>query len=89
MAMMGRLAVTMIFVGLLQAFAIWSLASRWLNISLLYGALGVAYWLALLALGKDATSMLRVMPVAAGAALVILFTGWIILMRRNHLPAQS
>ena len=38
--MIGRLSVTMVFVGLLQLLGIWSLASRWLKISLLYGALG-------------------------------------------------
>ena len=51
-AMIGRLSVTMVFVGLLQALALWSLASRWLKISLSYGALGLAYWLTLLACGR-------------------------------------
>ena len=47
-AMINPLAITMVFVGLLQAFAIWALASRWLKITLLYGGLGLAYWITLL-----------------------------------------
>ena len=44
-------AVTMVFVGLLQSLAFWVLASRWLKTSLLYGALGLGYWLVLLFAG--------------------------------------
>ena len=39
-AMINPLALTMVFVGLLQSLALWALASRWTKISLLYGALG-------------------------------------------------
>src|ERR1700722_2947040 len=42
-AMIGRFAATMVFAGLLQALGTWALASRWIKISLLYGALGLAY----------------------------------------------
>jgi hypothetical protein len=80
-AMIGRLSTTMVFVGLLQAFGMWSLASRWIKISLLYGALGIGYWLALLFLGKSPVDLLHVMPVAAGIAFVIIFLVWIVAMR--------
>jgi hypothetical protein len=88
-AMIGPFAATMIFVGLLQAFALWALASRWLKISLLYGALGLGYWLTLLALGKSPAELLQTMPVAAGAAFVILFFVWLMAMRRQKPAAQS
>lgn len=88
-AMIGRFAATMVFVGLLQALALWALASRWLKISLLYGALGLGYWLTLLALGKSPAELLQTMPVAAGAAFVILFFAWFIMMRRHKPAAQS
>ena len=48
-AMVSRLAITMAFVGLLQAVGMWALASRWLKVALLYGASGLVYWLVLLA----------------------------------------
>jgi hypothetical protein len=75
-AMIGRLAVTMVLVGLLQSLALWSLASRWLKISLLYGALGIAYWLVLLTWGKTPEALLQAMPFTAGAACVIVFVAW-------------
>ncbi len=87
-AMIGPFALTMVFVGLLQSLAFWSLASRWAKVTLLYGALGIGYWCVLLALGKNSTEMLRVMPVAAGAAFIILLAGWIWLMRRHHVPTE-
>ena len=65
-AMIGQLAVTMVFVGLLQALGFWALASRWSKISLLYGVLGLGYWLALLMVGKTPAALLQTMPVAAG-----------------------
>ena len=40
-AMILRLSITMVIVSLLQALALWSLASRWLKISLSYGLLGL------------------------------------------------
>jgi len=89
LGMVAPFSVTMIFVGLLQALALWALASRWMKISLLYGALGLGYWLALLFLGKTPGDLLRVMPVIAGAAFVILFSGWLVAMRRPHQPVQS
>jgi len=81
-AMIGRLAVTVVFVGLLQALALWALASRWMKISLLYGALGLGYWLALLATGKTPAALLQIMPVASGLALGALLLAWFVTMRR-------
>ena len=52
-AMIGRFARRWFSSACLQALAMWALASRWIKISLLYGALGLAYWLALLFLGKS------------------------------------
>jgi hypothetical protein len=90
-AMIGRFAATMVFVGLLQALGTWALASRWIKISLLYGGLGIGYWLALLFLGKSPAALLQTMPVAAGLAFGALFVVWLIAMRprKNTEPAQS
>jgi hypothetical protein len=85
--MIGRLAVTMIFVGLLQALAMWSLASRWIKISLLYGILGLGYWVFILRAGRTPDELLRVMPFAAGTAFAILFIFWFMTMRSHHKPA--
>ena len=85
-AMIAQLAVTMVFVGLLQALAFWALASRWTKISLLYGVLGLGYWLTLLLLGKSPVDLLRVMPVTASIAFFILFLVWFTTLRR-HKPA--
>ncbi len=87
-AMIGRLSVTMIFVGLLQALAMWSLASRWTKISLLYGGLGLGYWGLLLVMGQTPASLLHVMPFAAGIAFVILFIFWMVAMR-HHKPVAE
>jgi O-antigen/teichoic acid export membrane protein len=90
-AMIAPFSVTMVFVGLLQAFGVWALASRWIKISLLYGALGLAYWLTLLFLGKSPAALLNVMPVAAGIAFGVLFLVWFIAMRTHKIdePARS
>jgi hypothetical protein len=87
-AMIGQLAVTMAFVGLLQAIALWSLASRWAKISLLYGALGLIYWVTLMNLGKTPAILLQVMPVAAGLAFAALFVAWLLAMRASHPPGH-
>jgi hypothetical protein len=88
-AMIGRFAPAMVFVGLLQALGMWSLASRWIKLALFYGALGLAYWLTLLALGKTPAALLQTMPVAAGAAFGMLFIVWLVAMRRHKPAAQS
>ena len=76
-------ALTMVFVGLLQSLAFWSLASRWLKICLLYGGLGLGYWITLLCFGKTPTELLRAMPVAAAVALVVMFIAWFTGMKRH------
>ena len=88
-AMIGRFATAMVFVGFLQALAMWALASRWLKIALLYGGLGLGYWLTLLCLGKSPTDLLRIMPVTAGIAFGILFFSWFVTMRRHKPIPQS
>ena len=88
-AMISRLAATMVFVGLLQALALWSLASRWIRISLLYGGLGLTYWLVLLALGKTPAALLHVMLITAGVAFGVLFVTWLVTMQRHHWPAAQ
>jgi hypothetical protein len=87
--MVGPFAATMIFVGLLQSLAYWALASRWTKISLLYGGLGLGYWLTLLWFGKSPAELLHVMPVAAGIAFCILFLAWVTTLRRHKPAPQS
>jgi O-antigen/teichoic acid export membrane protein len=87
-AMIWPLATTMTFVGLLQALALWALASRWLKIALLYGGLGLAYWATLLCLGQTPASLLRAMPVAALVSFAILFAVWLVAMRRHKLAVS-
>ena len=80
-AMIWPMATAMVSVGLLQALGLWALASRWVKISLLYGGLGLAYWLTLFGLGKSPAALLQVMPFAAGMAFFILFVTWLMAMR--------
>jgi hypothetical protein len=89
--MIGRFSITMVFVGLLQAFGTWALASRWIKLSMLYGGLGIAYWITLLCLGKSPADLLRVMPVAAGIAFGAVFLIWLIAMLTHKIgePEQS
>jgi hypothetical protein len=81
----------MVFVGLLQALGTWVLASRWMKISLLYGGLGLGYWLTLLFLGRSPAVLLQTMPVAAGIAFATLLLVWLAMMRtqKTREPAQS
>jgi hypothetical protein len=88
-AMIGPFSMTMFFVGLLQLLAMWALASRWIKISLLFGALGLAYWVALLIFGKSPEELLRVMPVAAGIAFAAIFIVWLIAMRLHKIGAPE
>ena len=88
-AMIVQLSVTMIFVGLSQALAQWALASRWTRFLLLYGALGLGYWLILLGVGQTPNILLPVMASVAGTAFFILFIAWLITMRRHRPVAQS
>jgi len=82
-AMIGHLSLAMIFVGLLQAVGTWALASRWTRISLLYGALGIGYSALILLTGKTPDALLKTMPIATGAAFLILFVVWLTAMRRH------
>jgi O-antigen/teichoic acid export membrane protein len=91
-AMIPHLAMTMIFVGLIQALGMWALASHWLKVGLLYGALGLAYWATLLGVARRATApqahldpatLLNVMPVVAAVGFVIMFIAWLVLLRRG------
>jgi hypothetical protein len=87
--MIRPLAVTMVFVGLLQAMGTWALASRWRKIALLYGALGLAYTILNLMVGTTSAALLHAMPLAAGTAFVILFAVWFIALRRHQPVASS
>jgi hypothetical protein len=88
-AMVSRLAITMALIGLMQAVGMWALASHWLKVALLYGASGLVYWLVLLAWGTSPAVLLRLMPVASGAAFALLFVSWLAAMRSSHSVNQS
>lgn len=88
-AMVGPMATAMVSVGLLQALAMWALASRWIKIALLYGGLGLTYWLTLFFLGQSPATLLRIMPFAAGGAFVILFSFWLIAMRGGKIQISE
>jgi len=83
-SMVNPMAITMIFFCLLQALGTWALASRWLRVSLLYGLLGLAYWLTLLWLGRTPADLLRVMPLASGTAFAILLVVWLTALRSSE-----
>jgi hypothetical protein len=88
-AMLIPFSITMAFVGMSQAMAMWALASRWTAISILYSVLGIAYWLILFAFGKNPTTLLHAMPITAGFAFVILFSIWLVFMKQHRNPPQS
>jgi len=81
--MIQHLAVSMIFVGLLQAVGTWALASRWSKISLLFGALGLSYTAIIFTVGKTPDTLLHIMPLVTGSAFVILLLVWVVAMRRH------
>ncbi len=74
-AMIVPLAVTMIFVGLVQALGMWALASNWMKSTVLYGVLGATYWAVLLGVASQATPTLphTVTPGANAGAFIISF----------------
>jgi len=86
-AMVGRLAVTMLFVGLLQGLGMWALASRWARVTFVYGVSGVAYWLVLLGWGTSRDALLTIMPLAAGLACAVLIGTWLWSMKSSR-PAN-
>jgi len=75
--------VTMAFVGLSQAIAMWSLASRWFKMTTTYSALGLAYWLTLMQMGRTPAKMLHIMPFGTGAALCVLLVAWLLTLRHQ------
>ena len=83
-AMVSRIAFTMIFVGLIQALGMWALASHWLKIGILYGVLGLTYWIILLVFGKTPTVLLQIMPVAAACSFTVMLCAWIIGLRKSR-----
>ena len=87
--MIGHLAVAMTFVGLLQALAQWSLASRWSKVAFLYGGLGVIYSTMLYLCGHSVDGLLLTMSLAAGGALAVLFGFWFYTMLRHRTPAPQ
>jgi O-antigen/teichoic acid export membrane protein len=87
-SMMIPFTITMVFVGLSQAIAMWSLASRWFKLAGLYGALGLIYWLTLMSLGHTPPLLLHLMPTAAATAFGILCVSWL-LTRRGHVPGKA
>jgi drug/metabolite transporter (DMT)-like permease len=86
--MLVQVAITMAFVGLMQALATWSLASRWFKLSVLYGAAGGVYWFVLIHWGKSPVDMLRLMPPIAGATFALLLIFWIITMKTAPHPTD-
>ena len=84
-AMVGPLAITMIFVGLIQALGMWAMASNWVKVSFFYGLLGAAYWVTLLVVGRTPPALLKTMPVIAAAGFAAMFTVWIVTLRRGQM----
>jgi hypothetical protein len=74
--------------GLIQAIGIWSLASRWFGLSMLYGALGLAYWITLFVRGRTPNDLLTIMPIAAAVAFVLLCIGWLLQLKRESAREQ-
>jgi O-antigen/teichoic acid export membrane protein len=76
-AMIIPFSITMAITGLNQAIGMWNLADRRFKMALLYGALGLAYWLTLLLVGRTPAALLRAMPIGAGAGFCVLCAGWL------------
>jgi O-antigen/teichoic acid export membrane protein len=88
-SMMVPYTIAMVFFGLCQAIGMWSLASRWFKLALLYGALGLTYWLVLLGVGKTPDQLLHVMPYATAICFVVLCIGWLLQLRGGeNLPPK-
>ena len=83
-AMVGKVALAMVFIGLMQAMAMWSLASRWFKLALLYGVSGITYWAVLLLWRKSPAQMIALMPVAAACAFGLVLVSWLASMRKSH-----
>jgi hypothetical protein len=87
-SMLIPLTLTMTFVGLGQAIAMWSLASRWFRLAIVYGAFGLTYWLTLMVLGHTPDELLHVMPIGAGTAFCLLLLAWLWTFR-SKAPAKA
>ena len=89
-AMVSRLAVTMAFIGLMQAVGMWALASRWLKVALSLWGVRAGLLVGALAWGTSPPVMLQLMPVAAGVGLwpAVSFRGWSA-MRTSHPGRRS
>jgi O-antigen/teichoic acid export membrane protein len=74
--------ITMAFVGMSQAIGLWSLASRWFKVAMVYGALGLIYWLTLMSIGRTPGQLLHVMPIGTSAAFCVLLVAWLLAARR-------
>jgi O-antigen/teichoic acid export membrane protein len=84
--MLVRYTLAMTFVGLNQALAMWSLASRWFRLAICYGIFGLAYWLTLMAFGRSPGALLQIMPVGTAIAFAILLAWWLLTARAKELP---
>lgn len=82
------LAITLVVCGLNQAIGTWSLASRWLKLAMLYGALGLLYWLTLLFAGRTPVMLLQIMPLGATVAFCVLCAAWLLTLR-SQAPAKA
>jgi hypothetical protein len=71
-------SIAMVLIGLNQAVGMWSLADRTFKIALLYGALGLTYWITLLLVGKTPEALLWTMPIGAGISFCILCVCWLV-----------
>jgi len=82
-ALISQFSWVMVFVGLIQLFGMWALASRWTVVALLYGVTGLGYWMALLVAGRTLESLLNTMLVAAAAGAAVMAVAWTLAMRRE------
>jgi hypothetical protein len=82
--MLVPFTISMAVLGLIQAIGIWSLASRWFGLSMLFGALGLGYWLILFVRGRNPTDLLSTMPWAAAVAFIVLCVAWLFQLKRTN-----
>jgi O-antigen/teichoic acid export membrane protein len=83
-AMVIPYSITMVLIGLNQAIGMWSLANRWFRMAMIYGSLGVIYWLTLLTVGKTPAALLHIMPIVAAAAFCVLCGSWLLTLRQQQ-----
>lgn len=75
--LLPQFAAVMALAGLNQIIATWSLASRWFRVSIIYGILGLVYWLVLLAFGRTADTLLHAMLIVSAFSFVVLCGAWL------------